>query len=173
RDVLAARDQLPARAPRPVLPSRGRRDGPALGGGLPATCRNSLDTRLVPPRRLSTERRALPAAQHREVPRLASRPRRPLRRLDKCAARLQRPPRGQPDSEWTLALAASLSQFRSADLQRSLAPADGQRCQRGTHPQLLPGPARPEAPATRLVPGGRPLLAVLGHVLGLPASGRT
>ena len=59
RGLLAAGDQVPARAPEPVLPGRGGRHDRALAGRLPARRRHSDRARLVPPERLPAERAAV------------------------------------------------------------------------------------------------------------------
>ena len=96
--LLGARDRLPACTPQPVVPGGGGGHEGALGGGLPAGCRDPDRPWLVPPERLSPERAALrqdaPPASLRG---LAAEPGRPLRAAPGRAARLQRAQRGEAD----------------------------------------------------------------------------
>ena len=129
--VLAAGGQLPAASHlTPVLPRRGRRHRRPLGRRLPAAGGDPAHARLVPAGRLPAERGAVRPARRADVPPLAAKPRRAVRRADRRADRLQLEAGGVAHPQWPVRAQAGLPGRAHDDLLGTAAATDRDRARR-------------------------------------------
>src|SRR3954447_11297657 len=166
--LLAAGDPLPARAPEPVVPRRGRRHGRALARGLPARRGHPDRARLVPAERLPAERAPVRRGDRRpRLPGLAAHPRRSLRGDHRRAARLQRPRRGAPDPLGPLGSRPRLPQPARDGLRAAGREPDRHRALRRDRPLDVADAHRLLGRQAGALPRQGALVAVLAHLSGL------
>src|SRR3954468_23549797 len=172
--LLDAGDQVPARPPDSVVSRRGGGHDGALGPGVPGGSTPADRPRGLPPGRLPAEQAALRRVRREDLPRMAARPRRPLRRADDGALGLQREGGGGAATHGPLGVAPGLRDADAEDLPGAGRPADPHRSRRRARAVAERHPRRRRPAARRPLPAGDALFVVLEgrERLPVPARGR-